>query len=88
MRLPKLLTDFLVTTSRGETRVEITSRDIVGELKAIARIGKGFILAMLITGAGVAAAAFRINHYDTESVWSLAACGVLFFWLLLVLRKN
>ncbi len=57
IRLPKLLTDFLVSTSRGETRVEITSRDIVGELKTISRIGKGLILAFLITGAGIAAAA-------------------------------
>ncbi len=88
VRLPKLLTDFLVTTSRGETRVEITSRDIVGELKMIASIGKGFILALLITGAGMTAAFFRINHYDTESAWSLAACGALFLWLFLIVRKK
>jgi ubiquinone biosynthesis protein len=87
IRLPKLLTDILVSTSRGETRVEITSRDIVEELKTISRIGKGLILAFLITGAGIAAAAFRINHYDTESAWSLVACGVLSLWLVLQLRK-
>jgi len=73
---------------RGETRVEITSRDIVGELKAIAAIGKGFIVALLITGAGLAAAVFRINHFDQESAWSLGACGVLFLWLMLILRKK
>ena len=87
VKLPKLLTDFLVSTSRGETRVEITSRDIVGELKAIARIGKGLILSLLITGAGISAAAFRINHYDTESAFSLVVCAVLGLWLVLQLRK-
>jgi predicted unusual protein kinase regulating ubiquinone biosynthesis (AarF/ABC1/UbiB family) len=87
IRLPKLLTDILVSTSRGETRVEITSRDIVEELKTISRIGKGLILAFLITGAGIAAAAFRINHFDTESAWSLVACGVLSLWLVFQLRK-
>ena len=88
VKLPKLLTDFLVTSSRGETRVEITSRDIVGELKVISRIGKGFILALLIAGSGLAATVFRINHYDTESAWALAACVAFFLWLLLQLRKT
>lgn len=88
IRLPKQLTDFLVSTSRGETRVEITSRDIVGELKTVSSIGKGLILALLITGAGISAAAFRINHFDTESAWSLAACGVLSLWLVFLLRKR
>jgi len=88
VRLPKLLTDFLVNTSRGETRVEITSRDIVSELRHIGRLGKAFILALLITGAGLAAAVFRINHFDTESAWSLAACGLLFLWLALFWREK
>jgi predicted unusual protein kinase regulating ubiquinone biosynthesis (AarF/ABC1/UbiB family) len=87
IKLPKLLTDFLVSTSRGETRVEITSRFVVEELKTISRIGKGLILAFLISGAGIAAAAFRINHFDTESAWSLVACGVLSLWLVIQLRK-
>ena len=86
--LPHLLNEFLVTTSRGETRVEITSRTIVEQLRAIARIGKGFILALLTTGAGLAAAVFRINHFETESLWSLAICGVLFLWIVLIVRKN
>lgn len=86
--LPKQLADFLVTTSRGETRVEITSRDIVDELRGISRIGKGFILALLTTGAGLAAAVFRINRFDTESAWSLGVCGVLFLWVLLLMRKK
>ncbi len=86
--LPKLLTDFLVTTSRGETRVEITSKDIVGELQHISRIGKAFVFAVLIVGAGMAAAAFRINRFDTESIWSLIACGVLFLWMFLALRRK
>jgi hypothetical protein len=78
----------LVSTIRGETRVEITSRDIVGELKTLSRIGKGLILSFLITGVGIASAAFRINHYDAESIWSLVVCGVLFIWLTLLLRKR
>ncbi len=87
-RLPKLLTEFLVTTSRGETRVEITSKDIVGELQHMSRIGKAFVFALLIVGAGMAAAVFRINHFDSESAWSLAACGVLFLWMLIDLRRK
>jgi len=86
--LPKLVNEFLVTTRRGETRVEITSETVVRELRAISRIGKGFILALLLTGAGLAAAVFRINHFETESAWSLAACGVLFLWIALILRKD
>jgi ubiquinone biosynthesis protein len=86
--LPKLLTEFLVTTSRGETRVEIGSRDIVGELRKISRIGRGFILALLTTGAGMAAVAFRINHLDSESFWAAAGCGVLLLWLLSSMVKE
>jgi predicted unusual protein kinase regulating ubiquinone biosynthesis (AarF/ABC1/UbiB family) len=86
--LPKQLADFLVTTSRGETRVEITSRDIVEELRTISRIGRGFILALLTTGAGLAAAMFRINHFDTESVWSLVIVGVLFLWILRLMGRK
>jgi ubiquinone biosynthesis protein len=86
--LPKMLTDFLLTTSRGETRVEITSQDIVTELRGISRIGRGFIFAMLTTGAGLAAVVFRINGLETESAWSAAGCGLLFVWLVLVLRKT
>ena len=44
VRLPKLLTDFLVTTSRGETRVEITSQDVVDELKNISPHRQGLHL--------------------------------------------
>jgi predicted unusual protein kinase regulating ubiquinone biosynthesis (AarF/ABC1/UbiB family) len=88
VKLPQLLADFLVTTSRGETRVEITSKDIVGELQHISRIGKAFVFALLIVGAGMAAAVFRINHFDSESAWSLAACGVLFLWMLIDLRRK
>jgi predicted unusual protein kinase regulating ubiquinone biosynthesis (AarF/ABC1/UbiB family) len=88
VRLPKLLSEFFVTTSRGETRVEITSRDIVGELKSISRAGRGLSLALLTIGAGMAAVVFRVNGFDTESAWSAAGCGVLFLWLLLTLRKR
>ena len=86
-RLPKLLTDFLVTTSRGETRVEITSKDIVEELRKISHIGKGFILSVLIVGLGMASLFFRINHFDTESLWTAVGAGVLFVWLVMIVRK-
>jgi len=87
VNLPKLLTDFLVTTGRGETRVEITSAPIVRELAKIARIGKAFIVAVLIVGLGLASLFFRINHFNAESLWSLAGAGVLFVFLALILRK-
>jgi predicted unusual protein kinase regulating ubiquinone biosynthesis (AarF/ABC1/UbiB family) len=77
VRLPRLLHDFLVTTGRGETRVEITSEDIVRELRRIHRIGRGFILAVLAVGAGVASTVFRINHFEAEALWSGAGAGVL-----------
>ena len=88
VQLPKMVTDFLVTTSRGETRVEIMSKDVVEALTGISRIGKGFILAILAVGAGAAAVAFRISHFGTESAWSAGACGVLLLWLFTVLRKK
>ena len=88
LKLPKLLADFLVTTSRGETRVEIASQHIVTELRKIQHIGKGFVFAILVAGAGLAAVVLRINHFYHESVWAAGICGTLFFWLLVVLRKK
>jgi predicted unusual protein kinase regulating ubiquinone biosynthesis (AarF/ABC1/UbiB family) len=88
LKLPKLLADFLVTTSRGETRVEITSRDIVNELRRISRIGRGFILSILVAGLGLASVVLRINHFDTESLWTAVGAGALFLWLVLSLRKS
>jgi predicted unusual protein kinase regulating ubiquinone biosynthesis (AarF/ABC1/UbiB family) len=88
VKLPKLLTDFLITTSRGETRVEITSRDIVDELHKISRIGRGFVFAILAVGAGMAAVVLRISHFDTESMWSALVCAVLFLWLVFSLLKK
>ena len=88
VQLPKMLADFLVTTGRGETRVEITSKDIVEGLARISRIGKGFILAILTVSAGAAAVAFRISHFDTECAWSAWISAVLFAWLIMVLRKK
>ncbi len=87
-RLPALLADFLVTTSRGETRVEISSEDVVRELQNIYRIGKGFILAMLIVGLGGGALLLRINQYPAESAWTATGAGVLFIWLLLEMRRT
>jgi len=88
VRLPKLLADFLVTTGRGETRVEITSKDIVEELRKISHIGRGFILAILVVGLGMASLFLRINHFDRESLWTAVGAGVLFLWLVLSLRKS
>jgi len=85
--LPKLLSEFLVTTSRGETRVEITSQNIVHELRSIARIGKGIVLAVLIVGFSAGAVVLHINGFSPESMWTAALAGSLFLWLLLILRK-
>jgi predicted unusual protein kinase regulating ubiquinone biosynthesis (AarF/ABC1/UbiB family) len=87
-RLPKLLADFLVTTGRGETRVEITSRDIVEELRAISRVGRSFVVGLLAAAAGMAAVIFRINGFDRESLWSAIGCGLLFLWLMTLLRRK
>ncbi len=86
--LPKLLNDFFVTTGRGETRIEITSEDIVGELRRISRMGRGFILAVLAVGLGGAATFLRINRFNTESAWAAACAGVLILWIVLLLRKS
>lgn len=88
VRLPKLLSDFLVTTGRNETRIELTSRDIVGELKIISRIGKGLILAFLTVGAGLAAAMLRINHFNTESAWLAVLCGVFSIRIFILIRRS
>jgi len=86
-QLPKLLSEFLITTRRGETRVEITSRDIVDELRGIARIGKGFILAILSMGFGAGSLFLRVNQFPVGSMWCAAAAGVALLWLLLLMRK-
>lgn len=86
-RLPKLLEEFLVTTHRGETRVEITSRDIVAELRRISRMGRGFIFAILTAGAGAAATMFRINGLDAEALWSAGAAGALLVMTLVFMRR-
>ncbi len=88
VKLPKLLADFLVTTGRGETRVEITSRDIVRELRGISRVGREFILALLAAGAGMAALTFRINRFDQESLWAAGLCAALLAWLLALLLRD
>ncbi len=88
LRLPRLLNDFLVTTSRGETRVEITSRQIVDELKNIGKIGKGFIFAILSAALGLASTFLHINHYETEGYWTAAGAIILFLWVIHVVRKT
>jgi predicted unusual protein kinase regulating ubiquinone biosynthesis (AarF/ABC1/UbiB family) len=86
--LPKLLSDFLVSTGRNEARVEITSRDIMGELIIISRIGKGMILAFLTVGAGLAAVTFRINHFNTESAWLAGLCVVFCIRIFMLIRRS
>jgi predicted unusual protein kinase regulating ubiquinone biosynthesis (AarF/ABC1/UbiB family) len=88
IRLPKLLSEFLVTTGRGETRVEITSKDVADELRKISRVGKGLILALLGAGCGLAAVLLRINGFPEESLWAGVASGVLLLWLALLLRRT
>jgi ubiquinone biosynthesis protein len=87
IRLPKLLEEFLVTTSRGETRIEITSQDIVQALRTIQRIGRGFILAILTVGAGGAAVLFRLGGLDAEALWSAGATAILLLITLFFMRK-
>ncbi len=88
VRLPKLLEDFLVTTGRGELRVEIGSRDIVRVLQHIHNIGRGFILAIFAAGTAAAAVAFRINRFDTEALWCAVAAGVLLLGAIYFMRKS
>lgn len=87
VKLPKLLHDFLVTTGRGETRVEITSQDIVRELHSIHRIGKGFIAAILAAGAGGAAVLFRLGGLNTEALWAGAFTALLLSLTAFFMRK-
>ncbi len=86
--LPKLLEEFLVTTHRGETRVEIGSRDIVRVLQHIHNIGRGFILAIFAAGAAAAAVLFRISRFDTEAAWSAGAAGILLVLSVYFMRKS
>jgi predicted unusual protein kinase regulating ubiquinone biosynthesis (AarF/ABC1/UbiB family) len=87
VKLPKTLHDFLVTTSRGELRVEIGSRDIVNVLRHIHNIGRAFVLAMFSAGAAAAAVAFRISGFDADARWSAGAAGVLLFAAVYFMRK-
>jgi predicted unusual protein kinase regulating ubiquinone biosynthesis (AarF/ABC1/UbiB family) len=88
VRLPRLLEDFLVTTSRGETRVEIGSRDIVRVLQHIHNIGRGFILSIFAAGAAAAAVVFRINRFDTEASWCAGGAGILLLAAIYFMRKS
>ncbi len=88
VRLPKLLEDFLITTGRGELRVEIGSRDIVRVLQHIHNIGRGFILSIFAAGAAAAAVAFRINRFDTEALWCAVAAGILLLGAIYFMRKS
>jgi ubiquinone biosynthesis protein len=87
IKLPKLLTDFLITTARGETRVEIGSRDIVRVLQHIHNIGRSFILAIFSAGSAAAAVVFRLNRFDTEASWCVGAAGLLLLASVYFMRK-
>jgi predicted unusual protein kinase regulating ubiquinone biosynthesis (AarF/ABC1/UbiB family) len=87
VKLPKMVHDLLVTTSRGELRVEIGSRDIVGVLRHIHNIGRSFVLAMFSAGAAAAAVAFRISGFDADARWSAIASGVLLIAAVYFMRK-
>jgi predicted unusual protein kinase regulating ubiquinone biosynthesis (AarF/ABC1/UbiB family) len=88
VRLPKLLEGFLVTTGRGELRVEISSRDIVRVLQHIHNIGRGFILSIFAAGAAAAAVVFRINWFDTEALWCASAAAILLLAAIYFMRKS
>jgi len=88
VRLPKLLEDFLVTTGRGELRVEIASRDIVRVLQHIHSIGRGFILSIFAAGTAAAAVVFRVNRFDTEALWCAGAAGMLLLGAIYFMRKS
>lgn len=87
IRLPGLLREFLANTNRGETCVEITSDDIVQELRKISRIGKGFIIAVLCVGLGGIAVFLRINGFEMEGVAAGAGAGLLLLWLMGMLLR-
>jgi len=87
VKLPKLIAEFLVTTGRGETRVEIGSRDIVRVLQHIHNIGRSFVLALFSAGAAAAAVAFRISGFDADARWSAGASGILLFAAVYFMRK-
>jgi len=87
VKLPKLLSDFIVTTGRGETRVEIGSRDIVRVLSHIHNIGRSFILAIFSAGSAAAAVVFRLNRFDTEALWCAGAAGILLLAAVYFMRK-
>ena len=87
VKLPKLLSEFLITTRRGETRVEITSQDIVRELRGIRRIGRGFIVAILTVGAGGAAVLFRLGGLNTEALWAGGLAAALLLATGMMMRK-
>ncbi len=87
VNLPKLVEDILVTTGRGELRVEIGSRDIVRVLQHIYNIGRGFILSIFAAGAAAAGVAFRISGFVTEAFWCAVSAGILLLGAIYFMRK-
>lgn len=67
---PKLLDDFLITSSSRVTRLKITSTDIVRESKASPE-SAGVIIAILAVGFGLATVFLCINYVSDESRWAV-----------------
>jgi predicted unusual protein kinase regulating ubiquinone biosynthesis (AarF/ABC1/UbiB family) len=88
MRLPKLLQDILVTTGRGELRVEIASRDIVRMLQHIHNVGRGFILSIFAAGAAAAGVVFRVNGFNTDALWCAIASSALLAGAVYFMRRS
>ncbi|HUJ18334.1 MAG TPA: AarF/ABC1/UbiB kinase family protein [Nitrospirota bacterium] len=88
LKLPELLNDFLVTTGRGELRVEIASRDIVRMLQHIHNIGRGFILSIFSAGSAAAGVVFRINGFDRDALWCAVAAGALLAGAVYFMRRS
>ena len=87
VKLPKMVHDLLVTTSRGELKVEIGSRDIVRVLQHIHNIGRSFVLAMFSAGAAAAAVAFHISRFESEARWCAGISAILLLAAVHFMRK-
>lgn len=88
LSMPRMLMEFLAQASRGETRVEITSEDIAGELKKISRLGRGFILAILSVGAAAVSALLYVNGLAQEGLVAAGAAVVFAGWVIFVLMRS
>lgn len=88
LAMPKMLMEFLVNTSRGETRIEITSEDITEELRNISRLGRGFILAIVSVGAGVISALLYVNNLPGEGLIAAAVASAFAIWVAVIFMRS